>query len=280
MSVFHAGITIVPLEQVGPPTTGTWDRGTLIIDANGDLYKCATSGTPGTWTALITSIPPPDLVASFPEFIDTFVNGLQTGMGWSIQALSGTYAQSAPPASKGGRNGVVGVINVTTGTSTTGRVGAILGASLLRFESGNTYTLWCRFLGGTPLADATNDYSLRIGFIDSNLAAESVDGAYFEYLRASSPNWRCKTASNSSRTTVTTTVPVQDTDWIDLKIRVNGTTGVAEFFINDVLVATINSNVPTAAGRETSVGFSLAKTAGGTSRGVFFDRFYLKLEAA
>ena len=274
------GIVLPPNPFTGPPTTGTWEAGTIIVDATGTPYICQVDGTPGTWQPIgLGTIPPPSLVEQYPEFIDTFVNGLQTGMGWNIQALSGTYAQVAPPAGKGGRNGVVGVINVTTGTSTTGRVGAILGANLLRFEGGNTYTMWCRFLAGV-MPDATNDYSLRIGFIDSNLAAESVDGVYFEFLRASSPNWRCKTASNSSRTTATTAVPVQEANWIDLKIDVDGSAQIARFYIDDVLVATINTNIPTSAGRETSVGFSLAKTAGGTTRNVYFDRIYFKLNAA
>jgi len=276
--ICHAGIVIVPLPTVGPPTTGTWDRGTLIIDANGDVYKCNVAGTPGTWSALITSIPPPDLVSSFPEFIDTFPNGLQAGAGWTIAALSGTYAQIAPPAGKGGRNGVVGVIGITTGTSTTGRVGAILGSNLLRFTGGQKYTLWARFLA-TDLADATNDYRWRLGFIDNNTATEPTDGVYFEYNRSASPNWQAKTASNNARTIVTTTTVVQNANWIDLKIEVDGSAQIATFYIDDVQVAQINTNIPTSAGRETSLGFVIHKTAGGTSRGVALDRIYLKLAA-
>jgi hypothetical protein len=184
----------------------------------------------------------------------------------------------APPAGKGGRNGVVGVIRATTGTATTGRSGAILGANLLRFEAGNTYSLWCRYLTGL-LADASQRYIFRVGFVDSNTNTDSADGVYFEYDQSQSPNWRCKTASNNSRTTVTTSVVVQEANWIDLQIRVDASSQTAEFFIDDVLVATITTNIPTSAGRETSVGYVIAKTVGGTARYVFLDRIYFKLNS-
>lgn len=272
------GIIIDPGTQTGPPTTGAWFKGTIIVDATGTPYICRASGNPGTWEPIgLGTMPPPSLVEQYPEFIDTFVNGLLASQGWSIAALSGTYAQIAPPVA-GGRNGVIGVINLTTGTSTTGRVGSILGANLLRFESGNTYTMWCRFLGGA-LSDANDAYRFHVGFIDSNNATETRDGAYFEYLYPQA-NWKCKTASNNSRTTVVSSVPVQNTAWIDLKVHVDGTAGVATFYIDDVLVATISTNVPAGNGRETSVGFSIKKTDGGNVRNVYLDRIYFKLNAA
>ena len=271
------GIVLPPNPFAGAPTTGTWEAGTIIVDSTGTPYICQVSGTPGTWQPIgIGTIPVPNLVEQYPEFIDTFVNGVQAGMGWTLSTSGGgsRAAQVAAPSGKGGRNGVIGVINAATGTATTGRVGAILGANLLRFQPGNTYSVWCR-LCMDVLAD---DYSFRLGFIDSNTG--TTDGVYFEYLRTSSVNWRCKTASNRSRTTVTTAEVVQVANWIDAKIVVDGTTNTATFFIDDVLVATISSNIPNSAGRETSLGFALAKTAGGTGRGVFIDRIYFKLNAA
>lgn len=281
MSVFHHGVVLVPMPQTGPPTTGTWDAGTLIIDAVGDIYKCDVGGSPGDWVSLITSVPPPDLVASFPEFIDTFVNGVQAGMGWTL-ALNGggaTLGQIAPPAGKGGRNGVVGVIGASTGTSTTGRAGAILGSNLLYFQGGNIYTLWCRFLA-EQLASATEDYRLRVGFLDDATTTEPRDGAYFEYYRAQSLNWQYKTVSNNARSVANSSVAVQDSNWIDLKIEVNASAQTAKFFIDDIIVGQHTTNIPTSAGRETSIGFVIHKTAGGTTRRVAFDRVYLKLEAA
>ena len=127
--------------------------------------------------------------------------------------------------------------------------------------------------------DNAQRYVFRQGFIDSNTLTDTVDGVYFEYDQGQSPNWRCKTASNNSRTIVTTSVVVQNANWIDLHINVDASAQIARFYIDDVLVATINTNIPTSPGRETSIGYVIAKTVGGTARYVCLDRIYFKLNA-
>lgn len=42
-------IELVPMPQVGPPTTGTWRLGTLAMDAVGALWRCSAPGNPGSW---------------------------------------------------------------------------------------------------------------------------------------------------------------------------------------------------------------------------------------
>jgi microcystin-dependent protein len=42
-------IELVPMPQVGPPTTGTWRLGTLAMDAVGVLWRCSAPGSPGGW---------------------------------------------------------------------------------------------------------------------------------------------------------------------------------------------------------------------------------------
>ncbi len=42
-------IELVPMPQVGPPTTGTWRLGTLAMDAVGALWRCSAPGSPGSW---------------------------------------------------------------------------------------------------------------------------------------------------------------------------------------------------------------------------------------
>jgi len=43
------GLRIRPRSAAGAPTSGTWEKGTMIVDANGVLWICTASGTPGTW---------------------------------------------------------------------------------------------------------------------------------------------------------------------------------------------------------------------------------------
>lgn len=43
------GLRIRPRTTTLAPTSGTWSKGTIIVDSNYDLYICTADGTPGTW---------------------------------------------------------------------------------------------------------------------------------------------------------------------------------------------------------------------------------------
>jgi hypothetical protein len=44
-----AAVRLVPRSVGGPPTSGSHQRGELVVDSNGVLYFCKTDGTPGVW---------------------------------------------------------------------------------------------------------------------------------------------------------------------------------------------------------------------------------------
>jgi hypothetical protein len=43
------GFRIRPRSVAGSPASGTWTKGTLIVDSTGALWLCTANGTPGTW---------------------------------------------------------------------------------------------------------------------------------------------------------------------------------------------------------------------------------------
>jgi len=43
------GLRLRPRSTSGAPTSGTWSKGTMIVDADGVLWICTADGTPGTW---------------------------------------------------------------------------------------------------------------------------------------------------------------------------------------------------------------------------------------
>lgn len=45
----QAAIRLVPRSSAGKPTSGTHERGELIVDSAGNLFICTANGTPGTW---------------------------------------------------------------------------------------------------------------------------------------------------------------------------------------------------------------------------------------
>ena len=43
------GLHLHSRSTLGAPKTGTWNKGTLILDSGANLYICTAPGTPGTW---------------------------------------------------------------------------------------------------------------------------------------------------------------------------------------------------------------------------------------
>lgn len=124
------------------------------------------------------------------------------------------------------------------------------------------------------LATATDDYVFRCGF-GTATNADHADGIYFEYDRGISANWLLKTASNSSRTTTTSSVTVAAASWIHLKWVVNSAGTQVDFYVDDILAGSNTTNIPTTTGRGSGPNYQMTQVAivaGG--RTVAIDYFY------
>ena len=93
---------------------------------------------------------------------------------------------------------------------------------------------------------------------------------FFYSDNVNSGKWQCETYLSSVSTLVDSGVSVAINTWYDLKVCRIGM--ICYYYINNVLVATISTNVPS--GIESFCSVTLAKTAGTTSRTCDFD--YLK----
>jgi len=49
-------LSLSPMAQLGPPVSGVYRKGDLIADSAGSIWKCQTSGTPGTWSQMSSSV--------------------------------------------------------------------------------------------------------------------------------------------------------------------------------------------------------------------------------
>lgn len=128
------------------------------------------------------------------------------------------------------------------------------------------------------LASASDDYVLRIGF-GTATNADHANGIYFEYDRSQSANWRLRAASQSSRTTTTTSVAVVADTWIHLKWSVNGNGTQADFFIDDVSVGTVTTNIPVTTGQGCGPNFQITSSSIlAATRNVYIDYFYFVKE--
>lgn len=203
------------------------------------------------------------------DFISAYLNGsvfefvLATASGGTnaLQTMEISPAGSA-------RLGIFGSSITTTNNST---ANALMNTGLIRFGAGLTrLTIFMRISGVSAVGDA---YSLQFGFIDTNAAAQ-VDGVFFRY-DSTNANYICVTRNNSTESSVNSGV-IGSVGWKRFDIEVNETGTNAEFFIDSVSVANITTNIPTAAGRETSIGHRISRTAaGGAAKTAFFDSYEL-----
>ena len=159
-----------------------------------------------------------------------------------------------------------GVYYGTTSTGTTGATG-LGGAISLLLSNWNRLSIAYRFKLNT-LADGTNSYRVFLGFSNSASANAGVTtrNAGFFYSDATA-NWQAYTYNASTGTTTDTGIAASTAAFNTFLVRANGTNSV-QFFINNVLVATHTTNIPTTA---VCLHFSILKTAGTSARDFHID---------
>ena len=135
------------------------------------------------------------------------------------------------------------------------------------------------------LSTSVERYVCFFGYVSSLTSLNQNDAMYFLYDEGgvstgstASPNWQCVCASGGTRTFVTTSVPVTDTSsgaMQKLRIDDDGTGANVKFYIDEVLVATITTNVPTSAASLTNM-VRILKQAGTTQRVLYVD--YMQMQ--
>ncbi|MBL7999804.1 MAG: hypothetical protein JNL32_14355 [Candidatus Kapabacteria bacterium] len=199
---------------------------------------------------------------------------------WVTAAIAGDFAWTNTVSGTGAATTIVttnmtannpGVIQHTTGTTATGRAAHSLGLTQMFFGGG--VVTFESLIYIPTLADATQDYRIRIGFGDLVDGNDQVDGVYFEYDRGVSANWRAKTANNSSRTATDTGIAVAAGAWIRLTWVMNAAGTSCAFYVNGTLGATNVANIPTTVARVSGPFLIISKIAGTTARTMLVDYF-------
>ena len=161
---------------------------------------------------------------------------------------------------------VNGIYYGTTSTGASGAAG-LAGSISLLFSSWNRLSIAYRLKINT-LADGTNSYRVFLGFnhSTSSNSTPTTRSAGFFYSNATA-NWQAYTYNGSVGTTTDTGVAASTSGFNTFLVRTNGATSV-EFLINNVIVATHTTNIPTTA---VCPYFSMLKTAGTTARDFYVD---------
>lgn len=209
-------------------------------------------------------------------FFDDFLvdagvaSGARFGEGWT-SSLTGTGASAVSNfAQVTSANDSVGVMELSTGTTTTGNAGISLSTGCFVLGYGQFFAEWRVMI--PTLSTGAQQFDFYAGFLDTITGGDQTNGVYFQYNQASSTLWRACTASGSVRTKNNNTTVVAGT-WYKLGILINAAASSVGFYINDTLVATNTTNIPTGAELTPAIGFGtkITKLLGTTARVVDID---------
>lgn len=211
-------------------------------------------------------------------FEDWFFDSTSPARGahnWQ-QANTGAGATTALIATVTDANHV-GVMSYQAGTTTTGRAGLATAASLMIFGTGSNDAYYDTLIQIIDLSTLAERYTIHFGFGDNAAGSGApTDGAIFEYSdNLSSGNWRAITEAAGVATTTDTGIVVAEDVWIRLTIVVDNSSVL--FYINNALVATHSTNVPTGATQQFGVyGGKIEKSTGTTNRTIAQDYVHFR----
>ena len=193
--------------------------------------------------------------SDFPNILNgsPFISTV-SGTGAVINNLAGVISHS-------------GIVSLDSGTTATGRVAMSTAVNFIGIDSTMSVMSRCIFRIPT-LSVAAQRFQFRTGFINT-LTGDQVDGIYLEYDDTISANFIFKTAANSVRTSVITSILVTANTWNKVMLYV--VDNIAYCVLNDIIIATINTNIPQGPSRTFGIGSALVKSVGTTNRTIDVD---------
>jgi hypothetical protein len=177
----------------------------------------------------------------------------------------------------------IGYQGISTGVQTTGQAIIRTDINAGRFTplSNRTSLISRLFLGN--LSNSTDRYDVIFGFSGGNNSTVN-SGCAFIYDEGgagtgttASPNWQIITANSGVRTNFVTSVPVVANTWFSFRIESNSTFTELYYYIDDVLVRTETSNIPTGFNLVLPI-VSINKRLGTTTRVLLVDYLGLKIK--
>lgn len=235
----------------------------LPLGSAGQHLKVSDSSLP-TWESVEN---PSREVRLYDEFMGGLTGG---GMVWNSWAGgAGAQASNVITAVSAQHPGV---LSFTTGTTATGRMG--LGLSISASPNSNGLVIAADtfideyLIELTALSTGAEEYIFQCGLHRTAVATQQTDGVVLKYDRATyGTNWQCETNAASVTTRTDSGVAVA-TGWVKLRMESNTTN--CKFYVNDVLVATHTTNIPTL---QVGPGFKTDKTVG-TAASVYRIDYY------
>ena len=227
----------------------------------------------GTWAIRSEYADPTSKRMLFEEFLSPDTDSPQS-LGWKI-TKSGSGSGESQYSPTVNDQDTLGIAQISTGTNSSGRCTYATNLGLYWFgqDDASDYFEITWKIRLPVLSSEVQSYTFYAGFGDATGSGDMTDGVYFQYTRGTSHNWLLKSSKASTRTTVVSSVPV-DTLWHKFRIRINGNGSLAEFFIDDVLVGSITTNIPNTVSNLVGILTKIEKTAGTTEIVALLDYLY------
>ena len=239
------------------------------------------------WTQITTynGINVSEAVANFEDFVfDAYA-----GNGANDNQYSFTQAEQNGGTSNcdgnglySGGNDYMGLHILNTNANATARAGIGSFNFINKFKFGSQQVIYEARVRVEALSDAAQTFTCYYGMGDFAMAANSVtagdaaNGIYFTYTHSTNAGkWVGITRSASSSTNVNSNVAVVANHWYKLKIVVNASGTKVDFFVDDALIGSSITNIPTA--NPVKMVFKMEKTVGTTSRTTSIDYVVLKM---
>jgi Concanavalin A-like lectin/glucanases superfamily len=264
LTIWAADITIFNKGLDFPGGAGATDP-TFLLGANGTVpTKTAINAAGRALVSATTAASARALTRTKPsiyaglDIIEHFIGATNLAGNLATSTSTGTAAAQVT-------DGRVGVLRLTCSATATNNARANLGWGSSDSTIDNVVTTPFLFVAEvTPAVALFSGGSpglLLVGFVDTDGTGLPTDGAYFRCDDGGF--WQIQTKRNSTTTSLTTAVqPVVGT-WTQMAIRLSGV--LAEFWIDGVLVGTIDTNLPGGSGRQTGIMLTVRKTSAHTT---------------
>jgi len=235
--------------------------------ASGDVWQRTYDGT--KWT-IWRPISKPTARSTYTEYWNEFrrldtneVTSSQTGTGASV-ALS---AQAADVHR--------GIVTLSTGTTSTGWAYAGSLATSYDLEASSKFRRHEATIDIPTLSDGTNRFFAMM-YLNTGYTTRT-DNTFLGFAYkddVNSGNWVCVSDSAGTETVVNTTVPPVAGTQQKLRIEVNPAKTSVTFYIDDVLVGTITTNIVASNSTHPRAVLQIEKTVGATARTLRLDNLY------
>ena len=189
-----------------------------------------------------------DLIDEFDEFYaGVSGTGTATEAGENIGRLewrmtaNGTAASTSPQGVAGHPGIIRLVTGATSGNDTRLHLGNAATDDIFRAQDIQYMATLVR-----PIDITSNriKFGLGVDLADGTVGAWGADGVFFEFDTATNANWRTITRAASTNTLNTSGVALANNDWDQLE-AFRLTNGNWSFWINETLIATHTTNLPT-----------------------------------